>query len=301
MTGTSPAAAVALAAAAWTAPDAPVRQVGFGPTAVFELRRGDGRPVALRIHPAGAGDTTIAIQRWTESLADAGFACPWPQRTHEGALVLELPGGVVASAVQWLAGPLRPVSPGDLHAAASLLADLHLTSDAVAPSGLNLPVPDLRGPAAPGGRRHADRALLSAAAQQAAALLEGLPAGWRGPIHGDARAARFVSAGRNLFLTGFGQGCIGPRTRDLADLILSQADLTNLAGRRTAVWTGYRDGGGPLPPEAGAALDASLLLAAIARAGTAPDPEVRTRFLQVARTLAGRTSTARPGIDDHVV
>ena len=284
-----PAAAAELAAAIWAEPGAPIRQVGFGPTAVFELRRGDGRTIALRIHPAGSRETVIAVQRWTESLADAGFACPWPQRTRDGALVPELPGGIVSSAVQWLPGPLRPAGPGDLAAAAALLADLHLTSDAVAPADLNLPAPDLSGAKAPDSLAPAASADLSAAARRAAALLAGLPDAQRGPIHGDARASRFVAAGHSLYLTGFGQACVGPRAMDLAALILSQADAANLPARRAEVRAAYRDGDGILPAEA--ALDAALLLEALARAGAAPDRDRRDEFLrlaQIIRSASGR-------------
>lgn len=281
-----PAAAAELAAAIWAEPGAPIRQVGFGRTAVFELRRSDGRTIALRIHPAGSREAVIAVQRWTESLADAGFACPWPQRTRNGALVPELPGGIVSSAVQWLPGPLCPAGPGDLAAAAALLADLHLTSDAVAPADLNLPVPDLSAAEAPDSLAPAASADLSAAARQAAALLAGLPDALRGPIHGNARASRFVATGHTLYLTGFGHGRIGPRVMDLAALILSQADAASLPARRAEVWAAYRDGDGVLPAEAAPALDAALLLEALARAGTTPDRDRREAFLRLAQILS---------------
>lgn len=288
-------AAAELAAAAWAGPGASLHQVGFGATAVFELRRSDGKPVALRIHPPGTQDATIAVQRWTESLADAGFACPWPQRTREGALVPDLAGGVVSSALQWLAGPLRPAGAEDLPAAAALLADLHLTSDAVSPADLDLPGADPGVAAFAGGSPFAGSALLATQARRAAALLAELPAGWRGPIHGDARASRFLAAGRTLYLTGFGHGGIGPRAADLAALILSQADPSRLASCRASVWAAYLAADGPLPPEAAGTLDAALLLVAIAQAGTASDVNERTRFLNLAQIIASANATGSTG------
>lgn len=276
-----PAALARQAAAAWGHPDAGLQQVGFGATAVFRLDRGTGRPMALRLHPEGLRSATIAIQRWTESLADAGFACPWPQRTPEGLLVPDLPG-IVSSGQQWLGDPLRRTAPDDLAAAAELLADLHLTSDAVAPDDLDLPAIDP-------GAWDAPPALAPTAAR-AAAVLAAVPAGWRGPIHGDPQARRFVTSAGTPYLTGFGRAGLGPRVLDLAALILPDDDLADtpaaLAARKVEVWDGYRTAEGPLPAEAEAALDAALLLTALRRARHCDSPGRRADFLRLAESLA---------------
>lgn len=275
------------AAAAWGHPDAGLQQVGFGATAVFRLDRGTGRPMALRLHPEDRRSATIAIQRWTESLADAGFACPWPQRTPEGLLVPDLPG-IVSSGMQWLGEPLRRAGPDDLAAAAALLADMHLTSDAVAPDDLDLPGIDPAECAAPPA--------LAPAAARAAGVLSAGPTSWCGAIHGDPQERRFVTSAGTLYLTGFGQSGLGPRVLDLAALILPDDDLagaaTALAARKAEVWGGYRTTEGPLPAEAEAALDAALLLTALRRAGDSGAPGRRADFLRLAESLAAGMADA---------
>ena len=276
-----PAALARQAAAAWGHPDAELRQVEFGATAVFRLDRGTGRPMALRLHPRSRRATTIAIQRWTESLADAGFASPWPQRTPAGLLGPDLPG-IGSSGLQWLGEPVRRASPDDPEAAAALLADLHLTSDAVAPDDLDLPGTDLGPIDAPPS--------LAPAVVRATAVLAAGPEAWRGPIHGDPQARRFVTGAGCLYLTGFGHAGLGPRVLDLASLILPGGDPASpavpLSDRKAAVWGVYRAADGPLPAEAEATLDAALLLIALRRARQSRMPKPRADFLKLAESLA---------------
>ena len=276
-----PATLARQAAAAWGHPDAELRQVEFGATAVFRLDRGTGRPMALRLHPRSRRASIIDIQRWTESLADAGFACPWPQRTPGGLLVPDLPG-IVSSGLQWLGEPVRRASPDDPEAAAALLADLHLTSDAVAPDDLDLPGTDLGPIDAP--------PFLAPAVVRATAILASAPQAWRGPIHGDPQPRRFVTAAGSLYLTGFGHAGLGPRVLDLASLILPDGDPAGptipLSDRKAAVWGGYRAADGPLPAEAEATLDAALLLIALRRARQSRMPKPRADFLKLAESLA---------------
>lgn len=276
-----PATLARQAAAAWGHPDAELRQVEFGATAVFRLDRGTGRPMALRLHPRSQRTTAIAIQRWTESLADAGFACPWPQRTPDGVLVPDLPG-IVSSGLQWLGEPLRRAGSDDLETAAALLADLHLTSDAVAPDDLDLPRIDLVPADAPPA--------LARAATRAAGVLTATPLEWHGPIHGDPQSRRFVTSAGSLYLTGFGHAGLGPRVLDLASLILPDGEPAvpgfSLSDRKAAIWTGYRTADGPLPAQGAAALDAALLLTALRRARQSIAADRRAAFLGLAESLA---------------
>ncbi|MCA8881041.1 MAG: hypothetical protein KDA73_14035 [Rhodobacteraceae bacterium] len=265
------------AASAWDGVDGDPRLVTLGKVAVYNVRRVSGRRMALRIHPAGKESraAVIAEQRWTESLADAGFACPWPQRTRDNSLVPDLPDGTVASAVQWidsrsLALPLS--RPGTARAdlcrqIGFLLADLHLTSDAVAPLDLHLPSGNPV-EAAQLGRAildSSDLARIRAAVNRAADHVDRIPEAQTGLIHGNVRPQTLRIAGNQLYLVGFFRGRRGYRLDDLAAALVPSVGAPDETAMRTALVDGYRSAEGPLPDTAFDALDHFMLLQALSQ------------------------------------
>lgn len=269
---------------------------------MFEVLYDRGRRVALRLHPEGAAglQAAIAEQRWTESLADTGFACPWPQRTLDGALVPDLPEGIVASAVQWIEAPrlsemLRRDPSGygaRFRAIGELLADLHLTSDAVAPPDLDLPdrslaplcrtLSDPEG-AVRGGFTAAEAETVAAACRLALPRLATLPEDWSGLIHGAIGPKRFLVDRGQLYLTGFQRGGRGLRLQDLARALLPVAGDADEPSCRAALLDGYVAAEGPLSPKAFDSLDAVLVLSALACVLEADKSEFRPRAVALAR------------------
>ncbi|PWR02827.1 homoserine kinase [Meridianimarinicoccus roseus] len=278
------------AAQAWGRPTRAPRLVQRRENAVFDVTLDDGRRIALRLHRAGYhGGTGVTSElRWMESLADAGFACPWPQRTASGALTDEA-AGVTASALQWLTA--APVGAGDalpdprlgpptevLHAIGALLADLHLTSDAVAPQ--DLARPDWRAPAfccpnAPIWGRFwdnpalspADAALLCAARDVARDRLAAIPAAQTGLIHADVLQENVLAGDGVFYLIDFDDGGTGYRVYDLATALIQHADAPALTDLRAALTEGYAAAGGPLPRAAFDDLPMFMALRALASAG----------------------------------
>lgn len=304
--------AAAAAAIAWGRPAQPPRLVQNRENAVFDVTFDDGRRVALRLHRAGyqSAQAIEAELRWTESLADAGFACPWPQRGADGQLVDDRTGRA-ASAVQWIDGtPLLATPPEALPALyrdlGAHLADLHLTSDMVAPTGL--PRPDWRAQAFCGdaplwgrywenpGLTAPEAALLRTARDTARDRLSAIPAAQTGLIHADVLMENVLLSDGQMFLIDFDDGGVGYRLYDLATALIQHCDSPRLPDLRAALLEGYSGAGGPLPQAALEDLEMFVMLRALASAGwvlgrfPATDPRHRLyadRAVRLARGWLG--------------
>ncbi len=127
-------------ATAWQVETQAPQVTSSGSGRVFEIRLTPRLSARLKFYPKAQAERVAARARWQEALADTGFACPWPQRTRSGDLVVHLKQtpsvAVMEQAIQG-----QPVQiPEDPDAAlktygklAALLADFHLTAESIAP------------------------------------------------------------------------------------------------------------------------------------------------------------------------
>ncbi len=302
----------AAAAPGWGTPRHPPRPVGTGRARVFDVALADGRRIALRLHPSGDPDRAAVETRLklAETLADAGFATPWPQRSATGALTHAV-GGTCASALQWIAAPptdiaaAGPVRAAMLRDLGALLADLHLTGDAVAPAGLPRPdhghaatsaIAALSGHGAALGHAPdlsaADRACLHRATETACAALAALADHPTGLIHGDPTPDRVLRAPDGLYLIGVDRAGTGWRAQDLAVALWPHLDAPDLPHLRAALATGYVAGGGAATETASDRIGLFLTLRALAEAA-ATRPGDPCRPAALARALA-RARAAEP-------
>jgi Ser/Thr protein kinase RdoA (MazF antagonist) len=278
------------AAAAWGVLTRPPELIHARENIVFRVSFEDGRCCALRQHRPGyqTAASVHAELRLMETLADAGFACPWPQRTLSGALVSDSPERSLSSMVQWLDGaPLAgdgTVVSGDVGARqdvyrklGGLLADLHLTADAVAPPDLPRHAWDVDafcGPDPLWGRYwenpaltppEVDLLLLARAAVRV--RLDNLPPEQSGLIHGDVLQDNVLNVAGTLYLIDFDDCGSGPRLYDLATALIQHVDSPIFAELRQALIDGYLAGGGPLPAQSLDDLDMFVMLRAMVSAG----------------------------------
>lgn len=279
------------AARAWGGATSPPRLILNRENAVFEVRFASGWHGALRLHRQGyqSADAIRSELRWTETLADAGFACPWPLRTLDGALIHTVPDGPVASVVQWIdAAPIGAMGQpfaGTMaeqtsvyHRLGALLADLHLTADQTAPDDLIRPAWDARALCctesplwgrfwANPALSAADTALLCAARDAAHARLIEIGTLGTGLIHADVLQENVLHKGRQLFLIDFDDSGHGYRLYDLATAVIQHEGTPAYVPLTDALWEGYQDEGGPLPADARADLAMFVMLRAMASAG----------------------------------
>lgn len=280
----------AAAALHWGEPEGPPKPVHRRENAVFRVRYADGRDTALRLHRPGyqSADTVEAELRLMESLADAAFACPWPQRTRDGALLAVAPDGRLASVVQWIDG--APIGAGGMppggnvaegqalfHALGALVADLHLTADAVAPAELNRQAWDaeaLCGADPLWGRfwenpalTPAEADLLAIARSRALKELAALPAAAQGLIHADLLQENVLSRQGALYLIDFDDCGYGPRAYDLATALIQHVESPVYRELRRALLEGYAAAGGPLETAGLGGLELFVMLRAMASAG----------------------------------
>lgn len=269
---------------------------------MFDVTLTDGRRIALRLHPPHGPNRALIDTRLklAESLADAGFATPWPQRCTTGALTHAI-AGTCASAVQWIAArpidlaPSGPARARMFQELGALLADLHLTADAVTPAGL--PSPD-DGHAVPAtalidgaALAHApdlsatDRTTLGHAAAAARAGLATLTDQPTGLIHGDPTPDRVLCSPDGLYLIGVDRAGTGWRAQDLAAALWPHADAPDLPQLRDALATGYVSGGGAATDTSPDRIALFLTLRALAEAGTSRPGDPR-RAAALARALA---------------
>lgn len=254
----------AAAAQAWGTPIHPPRPIGDGATRVFDVTLSDGRRIAMRLYPPhgpnGPGRALIETRmRVAETLADAGFATPWPQRCTTGALTHAVADSC-ATAQQWIVArpvdlaPSGPARARMMHDLGALLADLHLTADAVAPAGMPPPghghataptVLDLvAGLANAPDLSATDRASFGRATDAARAGLAALADQPKGVIHGDPTPKRVLCAIDGLYLIGVDRAGTGWRAQDLAAALWPHVDAPDLPHLRDALATGYVAGGG---------------------------------------------------------
>ena len=119
-----------------------LRLIAERENAVFALVLENGRRLALRLHRPGYNSPEEIESElwWTGALAERGFPVPRPVPTQEGALMVALDGGLMATALDWVEGtPLGaggeplPGSPDEQAAThrdlGRLLAQLHEASD----------------------------------------------------------------------------------------------------------------------------------------------------------------------------
>lgn len=279
------------AAAAWGDLAAPPRPTGPGP---FELRFSDGRHSALRLYRSGTQTRAAleAVQRLTESLADTGFACPWPHRTKDGDFVHEAEvGAPLAVMEQWIGGtPSWPWvafdagTPADPIAlfgrVGTLLADLHLTADAVAPADLahTRPAWDRAALCDPDLPRwglfwdnpvlDADQSrLLQDARDHAARRLLDIPADETGLIHANCSLGNVVICDDQIYLVNFALSGFGYRLYDLATALVGHQEDPLCDAFTDSLVDGYRTAQGPLPDSAFRGLPLFLMLRAMTDVG----------------------------------
>lgn len=272
------------AARAFGSPVAPLRQVRAGPSPLFDVTLADGRRVALRLHTDTAARVIADRVRLAEALADAAFATPWPQRTREGGLIHEA-DGFIATALHWVAArplalaPCGPARSKALHDLGALLADFHLTADAVAPAALVLPDLRLRVPSCidapdvPASDRDMLDAVLSRAQSDLVGASTGIVMGGGSVLSGDD----------GLWVIGLDRHVgTGWRAMDLADPLWSHAAAADFTALRDALAAGYIAGGGAR--SAASAERVALCLAL--RAVLAFDPAGPDGSAALARALA---------------
>lgn len=307
-------ALAASAARAWGSLAAAPRLVQSRENIVFELRLGDGRHSALRLHRPGyrsreAIRSELAI---TEALADTGFACPWPHRTTDGDFLHDPgPDLPLASLVQWIDG--KPIggqthpfhgTPGDqielYRQLGILLADLHLTADATAPrdhSRTPWDIQALCSPTQPIWGRYWENPALSAenatllqtARDLAAKRLSKIPQTQCGLIHGDVLQENVLFTDNQLYLIDFDDCGTGYRLYDLATALIQHQASPYLGAIQDALIDGYIAGEGPLPESAFSDLPMFVMLRAMASAGwiiarsERTDPQMATYADRAAR------------------
>lgn len=280
------------AAEAWGGLAHAPRLISHRENAVFDITLLSGQRGALRLHRAGY-QTAEAIRSellWCESLADAGFACPWPLRTENSALIHDPgPTAPVATVTLWLNA--KPISqPGQPFAREAgnitafyyklgeLLADLHLTSDAVTPEDLARPAWDtdaLCSAESPIWGRFwenpalsADEsALLCTARDAARSRLMARGHDGYGLIHADVLEQNVLVDGNQLYLIDFDDGGPGYRPYDLATALVQYVDKPNYQAICDALVAGYRDGGGSFSDADMVDLPMFVMLRAMASAG----------------------------------
>ena len=284
-------ACATVAAEAWGVLVGTPRLIQNRENAVFEVHLRDGRHAALRLHRPGY-QTRKAIRdelRITEALADAGFACPWPHRTLSNDFVhasgAEAP---LASLVQWIDG--APIGAMDrtfdgspaghitlYRRLGELIADLHLTADAVAPQDIARPVwtrAAFCGDPPLWGRFWKNPALAS---DEAALLLEARDVAARhietfavediGLIHADLLQENILQSGNQLYLIDFDDCGTGFRQYDLATALIQHAERPNFVDLQDALVDGYRAGEGPLKTLSSESIAVFIVLRAIASTG----------------------------------
>ena len=307
--------ALRAALAAWGA-EAP-QFISESENAVYKVTCG-GRPAALRLHrPGYQGRAEIWSELWwLDALAARGLSVPAPLPGPDGALVVELPGGRLASMVSWVSGvPMpeagRPLT-GSRAAQSALffrigqtLARLHNITDR-----LTLPetfvrhawdVEGLMGEAPFWGRfwqnptlSPDERGLILRAREVARARLDRFRAagGDFGLIHADAIRGNIFFSEDSVTLIDFDDAGFGFRLYDLAVLMTQNEGLPNTAALQAAAIAGYRSAR-PLPAEAEALLPVLVMARRFASMGwivprSAPDSPLRRIYAERALAAAER-------------
>jgi Ser/Thr protein kinase RdoA (MazF antagonist) len=255
-----------------------LRPIATRENAVFEVAVA-GTRAALRLHrPGYQARTAIESELWwCAALADAGFSCPRPLATRDGALVAEA-GGRLASLVTWCPGqPMADPAAADFGAIGDLVARLHLATDALAlPPWFQRPAWDadaFLGDAPRWGRfwenpdlSAPEQAQLLDARDAAIADLARDPEADRGLIHSDVLRENVLAGGSGLWLIDFDDSGFGFRISDIASVLIQYWDAPSLADFARAAVSGYagrRDPG----PDVFRRLTRALMLRGFASCG----------------------------------
>lgn len=259
---------------------------------VFRAQLLRGTQVALRLHRPGyqTAEAIRSEQRWTESLADTGFACPWPERTEDKDFIFDPKDGrPIVSVVRWVPGvPIGETGVpyrGDAarqnavyRQLGALLADLHLTADATSPPDLERRAWNRSAfcdPEAPIWGRywenpaldHVQSNLLCAARDLACERLSAIPSEQTGLIHADVLQENVLQDGKQMYLIDFGESGVGYRLYDLATALIQHVETPVYTELRQSLLKGYQAAQGPLPQQAFDDLEMFVMLRAMASAG----------------------------------
>lgn len=277
--------------------------------AVFRMALPNGTHAALRLHRVGY-QTAAAIESelwFCTALADQGLPVPRPLPAQNGAALVALQAGRMASAVEWLPG--RPLGEAGVplpgtgqdqaaqhYALGQLLARIHSTTATLAlPKGFDRPAWDLDGltgdtpfwgrfwehPSLTAPERvqmQAARHYLRAALQihaKATPLL---------PIHADVLRENILVDGPNLALIDFDDSGLGFPLYDLGTVLSQNLYEPAFADIRAALIAGYQS----LRPAEAQMVDVFTLARCLASVGwtmprlTLDDPIMRSH---IARAL----------------
>ena len=239
-----------------------LRLVAARENAVFEIETPQGR-AALRLHRHGY-QSAAAIHSelwWCASLADAGVPVPSPLVAQNGALLVTLPDGRIASAIRWQGGdalgesgkPLTDPVPLILrrhHALGRLLAEMHDASDRLTlPEDFTRPQWDAAGlvgdaplwgrfwehPMASPGQSGRLRVVRDWLADRLA--MESTDFGL---IHADVLRENVLVNGSSLWLIDFDDSGFGYRGYDLGTALLGNLSEPAYPDIRDAMIDGYR-------------------------------------------------------------
>ncbi|QDY69946.1 phosphotransferase enzyme family protein [Qingshengfaniella alkalisoli] len=281
----------ARAAEAWGGLATPPRLIVNRENAVFDVTLASGQRAALRLHRPGyqSPETIISELRWTEALADAGFPCPWPQRTVDGGFI-HTPddGGPIASVVLWVPGEeigamgeqfggTADEQTGLYRRLGGLLADLHLTSDSTAPTDLTRHAWDIDAFCSdtplwgrfwenPSLTPKESQFLLTARDDARDRLTKRGTDGY-GLIHADVLQENVLRDGRQLYLIDFDDGGFGYRLYDLGTALIQHEGQPNFDALKAAMIDGYRAEGGTLTDDDAAEIDLFVMLRGLASTG----------------------------------
>ncbi len=251
--------------------------------AVYAVERGKDK-AALRLHRRGyQGAAEIRSELWwTDALVQRGLAAPRPLGTRDGARLITLSTGRLASMVSWVAGtPLDDTSatPGTFYRAGAMLARLHNVTDALKlPAGFSRhawDVDGLMGETPFWGRfwenptlSAAERTLIEQARNSARKRLAAFRAngGDFGLIHADPIRSNLLVQDGGVTLIDFDDCGFGFRLYDLAVLMTQNQDLPDADALQGAAVAGYRSLR-PLPDEALEALPLLIMARRLASMG----------------------------------
>ncbi|MDT8857477.1 phosphotransferase [Paracoccaceae bacterium Fryx2] len=251
----------AQAAAHWGGTD--LRLIRARENAVYSMALPGGRRAALRLHrPGYQGAAAIRSELWwCDALARAGVAVAAPLAAGSGDLLVQLPGGQMASALAWVEGaPLGEAGcplPGTAaeqaarhHALGCLVAEVHTATD-----GLDLPadfsrprwdIEGLVGEAPFWGRfwEHPaltapEAATLRAARSALHDVLTAHAATDFGPIHADVLRENVLVRGDALTLIDFDDSGLGFRPYDLGTVLSQNLYEPHYPAIRQALIAGY--------------------------------------------------------------
>jgi Ser/Thr protein kinase RdoA (MazF antagonist) len=227
--------------------------------AVYEIAVPSGR-AALRLHRMGYQnpDAIRSELWWCAALADAGVAVAAPLASVDGALLVTLPDGRLASCIAWVEGeplgeagvPFVADQVARHHALGRLIRDVHRATDAlVLPDWFTRPAWDvegLTGDAPFWGRFWEHPALTVAEAgvlREARAFLrdwlQGLDGPDVGPIHADVLRENVLVDGARVSLIDFDDAGIGYRGYDLGTVMSQNLYEPGYADLRDALIDGY--------------------------------------------------------------